>query len=408
MRDPDVLQVKQGGGCLTLFGLPFFLAGLFVLQIPLGLIPVKSEGGAGTMIVTFLFGLVFAAVGAGLVFGRSGVIVNRRMGKVFKWWGLLVPMKRAEYPIGLFQRVSLSRKAGDSDSPDTYPVTLEDGEGQTKVVIVRPAAYLEAHRAAEELAKLLSMPLEDTSSGEKVVREVDRIDESLRERAKRTREDLGSLPPAPPNTRTKIEQTGDGIILVIASPAGGLFLYLPLVFALLFAAFVANFFIRGLLELPGPPMVRYGFILFITIFFVLAPVGSALARLRKASRSHTKVTATRAMLRVEEVSSGKAKVTEIPVDELEELLLPTWRSVLQNAKMTGSGKRRMPNFEGDTGIPRLPDGRPVPRFLSSLMKFVGSPGITAVSDKATVTFGKGLPEGELAYLYALVRNALLR
>ena len=407
-RDPDVVEVKQGGGCLSIFGLPFLLAGLFVLQIPLGLIPVKSEGGAPPPLLLVLFGLVFTTVGAALVFGRSGVIVDRRMGKVVKWWGLLVPMKRTEYSLGLFQRVSLSRQAGDSDSPDTYPVRLEDGEGQKMVAILQPTDYLEARRAAEELAKLVSKPLEDTSSGEKIVREADRIDESLREKVKRTREDVGSLPPAPPDMRTKIEQTGDGVILDITAPEGGILRYLPFVFALGFAAFIANVFIRGLLELPGPPAIRYGFILFITLFFILAPVGSALAHLRKVSASHTKVTATRAILQVEEIAPGKSTLTEIPVDELEELQLPTQRSLLQSVEMPGKKKDRPPVIVGDTGTPRLPDGRPAPRFLLSLMKYVGSPGITARSDKAMITIGKGLPDAELAYLYALIRNAMLK
>ncbi len=33
-------------------------------------------------------------------------------------------------------------------------------------------------------------------------------------------------------------------------------------------------------------------------------------------------------------------------------------------------------------------------------------GITARSDRTAVTFGKGLPEDELAYLHALIRKSL--
>ena len=39
-------------------------------------------------------------------------------------------------------------------------------------------------------------------------------------------------------------------------------------------------------------------------------------------------------------------------------------------------------------------------------RVVPSQGITARSDRAAVTFGKGLPEDELAYLHALIRKAL--
>jgi len=36
------LEICSGGGCISLFGLPFLLAGLFIMQIPLGLIPSRT------------------------------------------------------------------------------------------------------------------------------------------------------------------------------------------------------------------------------------------------------------------------------------------------------------------------------------------------------------------------------
>ena len=69
------------------------------------------------------------------------------------------------------------------------------------------------------------------------------------------------------------------------------------------------------------------------------------------------------------------------------------------------GMKKLQNF-GDTGTPRLPNGWPVPKILLSLMRMVPSQGITARSDRAAVTFGKGLPEDELAYLHALIRKTL--
>jgi hypothetical protein len=54
----------------------------------------------------------------------------------------------------------------------------------------------------------------------------------------------------------------------------------------------------------------------------------------------------------------------------------------------------------------MPDGRPVPKFLISALRRAGSPGITARSDKYTVTFGTGLPDDEVAYLYGLIRKII--
>ena len=56
----------------------------------------------------------------------------------------------------------------------------------------------------------------------------------------------------------------------------------------------------------------------------------------------------------------------------------------------------------------MPDGRPVPRFLLSLIKMAGSRGITARSDKAVVEFAGGLDEAEVAYLFALIRKTIAR
>ena len=40
---PDRLQIREGGGCLSLFGLPFFAAGVFLLLTAMGVVPVKGS-----------------------------------------------------------------------------------------------------------------------------------------------------------------------------------------------------------------------------------------------------------------------------------------------------------------------------------------------------------------------------
>jgi len=93
---------------------------------------------------------------------------------------------------------------------------------------------------------------------------------------------------------------------------------------------------------------------------------------------------------------------EIPVDELEDLIAPVVRSVMDTVEVPGMKKVPL----GNTGTPRMPDGRPVPRFLLSLMKMKGSRGIIARSDKTAVEFAGGLDDAEAAYLFALIRRAI--
>ena len=90
------------------------------------------------------------------------------------------------------------------------------------------------------------------------------------------------------------------------------------------------------------------------------------------------------------------------MDELEDLVSPTVRSLMDTLEVKGMKKVPL----GNTGTPRMPDGRPVPRFVLSLMKLAGSRGIVARSDRAVVEFAAGLDEAETAYLFALIRKTI--
>ncbi|HUT53630.1 MAG TPA: hypothetical protein VM658_09580 [bacterium] len=404
-HDPDVLETRSGGGCLSLFGLPFLLAGLFTMQIPLRLVPVENSDNMPWFFF-FLFGLVFATAGGVLVFGRSGLILDRRTGMAVKWWGLLLPMKRREYPLDTLKTVSIHKNVGDSDSPTTYPVQITGEDGGKRISVTNPTDYAQARCEAEQLAKFLGLPVADTSSGKKVVREAGELDESVRDRARRTGEKSGYLPDPPFNMRTRVQETGDGVVLEIPGPPLNVTHYLSLGAATV-VSLIALFFLFSNLEpsdLAWPPSPQDAAIAgLILIFFVAAPILSALAHVRRDRNRSTRVIASPALLRVEERVKGKLVTTEIPGDQLEELTLPT----LTDATAAMNAQSKRPAYElGDTGVMRMPDGRPMPGILVTILKMAGSPGIVARSDTATVTFGAGLSEAELRYLQALILKAM--
>jgi hypothetical protein len=400
--DPDVLEKREGGGCLMVFGLPFFLVGLFILQIPLGILPVQASLGGSVWLFALLFGVPFTAIGGALMFGRSGLVLDRRKGEIVRWRGLLLPMKRTPVSLAGFHRVRLDRDSGGGES-SAYGVRLA-GDGPDGSFLVQSVQdYGEAHRLAEALAKFLGWPLEDRSTGKRVVREADRLDESLRDRVRRLKERLPEPPPPPPGMRTRVEQTVGGVVLVIPGSSMGAFRFVPLVFSLIFAGGVLTVFVLPLSTLPMPEGIRWVFLGFVGFFFVILPVWTAVRHFLRRSHAYARVEANRALLRIEESEGGKKRVTEIPADELEDLTLPDRRSMLETVEIPG--KKRITGL-GDTGTPRLPDGRPVPRVLLKIMEMVRSPGITARSDRAIVTFGRGLPEAEAAYVYALVLRAV--
>ena len=402
-RDPDIIERKSGGGCLTLFGIPFFLAGLWVLLIGFGAGPAPAAGGFLASAAAVVVGVIFMTVGGILIFGRSGLIIDRRENRVVRWQGLLVPLRRTVRPLDSFDGVRLDRnREGETKS---YPVqlTTRRGDPTGAMAVEEPTDYQRARQTAETLARFIRKPLEDRSSGTPVIRDPDLLDESLRELVRRLGEDTGFFPPQPIPMRTKIEQTTDGVILSIPGPAFGPGRLLRLAIALAFAGIAAFLILPGLLSLPAPPVVHYLIIGFVVLFAVLMPILAALRSSAGSPGRLTRITVTRALLRVEEGSGGKRQTIEIPAEELEELEYADRRSALKGIEIPGMKKLR--DF-GDTGTPRLPDGRPVPKILLTLMRLVPSPGITARSDRVAVNFGGGLPDDEIAYLYALTRRIL--
>ena len=402
-RDAGTLEIRSGGGCISLFGTPFLLAGLFIMQIPLGLIPVQDrpEGPLFSTLIV-LFGSVFAAVGAALVFGRAGIVLDRGRGRITKWYGLLVPMKREETMLDAVRQVEMDFSRGDSDSADTWPVRLT-GEGVPKpIAVAQPVDFAEARQMAEELARFLGKPLVDSSTGEKVTRDPGHLDESWRDRVRRTGEVSAPLPPQPPGMRSRVERTAEGYVFHIPGPPLAWYHFIPVLFPVLFAGFVAWFFLPALLGLPMPDWIRYFFLGFIGLFFIAGPVVSSLLNLLRLKNQFERITVTKSLLLVEALKQGKRTAAEIPVDELEDLVSPTVRSLMDTLEVKGMKKVPL----GNTGTPRMPDGRPVPRFVLSLMKLAGSRGIVARSDRAVVEFAAGLDEAETAYLFALIRKTI--
>ncbi|MBP6941975.1 MAG: hypothetical protein KBB65_09400 [Syntrophorhabdaceae bacterium] len=153
--------MKRGGAYLSAFGLPFLLAGLFVLQIPFDIVPVHLEERPIVLALLLPLGFVFTVAGAALVFGRSGVTINRRDRTVARWWGVLVPVKRTEYLLDAFEYILLDIHAGDKNTGDTCIVHLIGSGNTAPFYIPSPADHEGARRTAEQLSDFLGIPFED-------------------------------------------------------------------------------------------------------------------------------------------------------------------------------------------------------------------------------------------------------
>jgi hypothetical protein len=140
-----------------------------------------------------------------------------------------------------------------------------------------------------------------------------------------------------------------------------------------------------------PDLIRYIFLGFIGLFFIAGPVVSALRQMSHLKNQFERIIVTKDILRVQSLRQGKSTMIEIPIIELEDLVAPTIRRGIGTIKASGMKKA----FLGDTGSPRMPDGRPLPRFILSIMKMVSAKGIIARSDKAIIEFAGDSDEAEV-------------
>jgi len=389
---PDVLELRGGAGCQIALGLPMALIGGALVAVALGLIRVPGRESADGSVLTVMtvMGALLGLFGLAVLLARGGIRIDRTAGTVVSWWGFGVPLHRKETRLAPFDRVVIDLDHND-DGPDRYPVRLAAPAGVEPLELVTPSSHQQARAAAEDLGRLLRLPVDDESSGETVRREVDRLDEPLRERLRRGgKAPSPALPAAPLRSRVTFEAGGVTIELDrLRLPLGGLAEALA---AGLFLAFAAGTFGRLLWSPATRPIV----------LVVVGVLGLLVAvRLAAATRVATRAVVTRAVLRVEERFLLKRVVVEIPLDELEDLELPRRPGLPQPPP--GPRSREL---EQAVATGRLPDGRPMPAWVGHLARLVPTVGITARSDRVAVTFLERLPEDELRYLYALILQAI--
>ena len=369
--DPDVMAYRSGGGCVSLFGLPFLAAGLGVMTSFLW----ATGGEAPPAVVVIPFGGLFAGIGAAFVFGRAGKIIDRRAGTVTTWWGLLVPFKTTVTQLADYERVTLSREVRRSKNSTytVYPVRLV-GAGAGGVKIEEPRNVNAARKTGEEVAKFVGLPLADSSSGALVVREADQLDESLRDQARRTGERADVREP-PPDARATHSVAGDSLAFDIPPTGFRLGHYFAMGVGLVFPLIVLLVFFPSVLGSKGPSGSGKWLVAgLLTLFFVILPLVATWGAALSSARATTRVEVSPALLRVSTTGLFRTKTTVIPTDQLEELqLIRTSSQETRNVQAA---------------------------FLG------GAEIILARSDDASATFGAGLSRRELEWIKAVIENVV--
>lgn len=401
---PDRIEIREGGGCLALFGLPFLAAGLCLLLVALRILPLQNarQVPAWAWPLIGLMGLAFVVVGGGLVFGRRWILLDAGRGLILKQWGLLVPLRSQELRLADHDAVLLRFEAGGSDSADRYPVLLRGAGGQGDLPLTSSPLYGVSREGAAAVARCLRLPLVDASTHRETVLAPDRAEATLQERL-RAGEEPRPEAARPLRMRSRVQESSQEVRIEIPGPGfrpGALLrLAVPAGFLLLVAPDLLEFFRRT----RTPEGVQAAIFGVAVLVLVLLPLLGVINAVALARRGGTRVTAAPSGIVVEERSAWRVKTTRLPAGDILGLDCGT------AAARLGAARREAQSRAVHAGErPAAAAGRadPLPAWLSWLARLAPSRGIIVQAKGDLITFGAGLPDEELRYLHALIARHL--
>ncbi len=398
---PDRLELKKGGGCIGLFGTPFFLAGLFILLISMQIIPVSNANDIpwfGWIFMSFM-GLIFTGVGAGLMFGRSWISINKTKHRIWKAWGLLRPMKGEQYDLGNYSGVVLSFIRGDSDTADSFSITLKSDKGKPELDISSSLNYGTALEQAMLLSKFLDFHLEDKTTDHHVKILPDEIEMGKTHGSK---DEIPDISPQPALMKCKISETDEGLQISIPGPAFSVFNFIGLLFPLFILLVIVLPLSSFFNNTNTPAFVQYFFLGFIGLFFVLTPLIQTLKSYRLSQSFTTIVNVNNKGITIDNKLLRTRYSVFIPAEEIIGIDYGTSDSAVSLAMDNSVSEGNRDVKAGGVSAPYAP----FPRWMVWLRKLARSKGVFIKSKKDIYAFGAGLPDEEVYHLYTLVVHYL--
>ncbi len=400
----DQFQVREGGGCLSLFGLPFFLAGIFVGLIGIRVMPVSNAADvpAWAWPLIFLMGLTFVVVGGGLMFGRRWITLDKAQGTLSKQWGLLVPMRGETHSLRDYEAVLLRLEAGDSHSAAQFQVLLKAGAGHADLTLSSSTQYGESRERAGAVAKFLGFPVIDASTDHESVVSPDRVDATFQERL-RPGDGQREEAVRPVRMQSQVRESGSGVEVVLPRPGFRRSSLVGLVVSVGVLMYVAPDILRFFRQTSTPEAVQIAFFGVIALLLVLIPLRKVINAFALAARGGTVLTANAEGIVIEVREAWRVKTTRIAAAEVLGLDYGTVDTVLQASQKLVAQRAE----QVDRTAKLRGQGRGLPNWvLAGLRSLTASKGIIIKTRNGLVTFGAGLPDDEVRYLHAVVLRAL--
>jgi len=401
---PDQLRIREGGGCLSIFGIPFFIAGIFTTLIGLRIIPVENEADipSWSWIIIVLMGLIFTGVGGVLVFGRRWVILDISRGTLVKSVGLLVPMRQTELSLHLYDAVLLRFDPGDSDSADRYIIVLRAKDGSDGLVLYGSTQYGNSHEQAVLVAEFLKLPLVDASTDHESVIDSHLVDQSFHGEPGEKKDDYPAAT-RPAVLQTQIQETASEVQIIIPDKVFKPVKLIRYIFPAFILIIIVPPFVSFFRQTDTPDIVEKVFIVIAILFLGIIPLFGLVSSIIRARKSRTIVTANAEGVKIEYRGILQTKTNHIPVTDILGMDYSTTQTVLGSVRtrMARHGTRNQSLDYKSMGY----DGS-TPRWLTFIQKLVKSKGIVVKCRSGLVTFGAGLPDEEVYYLFTIVKRVI--
>jgi len=354
-------------------------------------IPMKNAPDQPwTPLLTGFMCLVFLGVGGGLVFGRQWITLDVSRGSVVLRRGLLIPIQTQERRLTEFHAVVIGFTAGDSDSPDRYPVQLRAVAGKD-FAFSKPTQFSDSRKQAEYLCRFLGMPLADATTDHETLVSPEQIGQTLQERLLSGNAEAEN-PMRPLAMRCEVHESGGEVAIVIPGKKSSLAgLFVSFISALLFLLVVPSI-MRFFSRTETPWGIQVTLLIFLMLVLVIPLIFVSVNLLVGNRRRGTTVKASPAGLVIERRSTWRTSTKLIPASDILDLDYRTFEGALASAKTSS----RMPGASS-SGAERI---------FAFLKKWVPTKGIMVKSRQELIPFGEGLPADELQYLNWVVRKAL--
>lgn len=398
-----ILEIKEGGGFLSLFGLPFFAAGVFLLLGALGVIKFNNANEASefTYPILGILGLAFTIVGGFLVLGRTWIRIDRGTGTIRKLKGLIAPLRGKSHNLREFQTVTMRHDPGDSDSAERFPVTLASTTARD-FLLTNPTDYGTACTQAAYVAEFLHIPMEDATTDNVKRLSPGDLKTTLPERLRTTERDNDN-PSQPLSMRSRIERLNGELKLTVPIAPFRLWRQFPSVVVIGFAVYMyfasAEFF-RGTNTPHAIETVMHAFLL---LFFVALPLLGIIKAVLRAQLGYSRLTVTSREVVISERGILRTKSRKLDIADIIDIdYHRTKLNLTPDGRLSPSEMSRMkPGASPNVTIPPL-----LVKILSYVSRFAASRGILIKSRKGIFAFGAGLPDDEATWLTRQLRNWL--